>query len=421
MNAIDVLLICVFGFFYAGLFYNLPVMVAGIKDLRAHSNRPKKAKPADELPFFSVILPVKNEQVVVGRLLDSLSGLNYPSERLEILIVDGCSIDQTVSICKDFASKHESVRFLQPSFSNGKPSALNYGLKHCKGEVIAVFDADSVPDPDILQKAAKYFSDSSVAAVQGRVHSINSHENMLTQFISYEDAVWSEAYLRGKDVLGLFVHLRGSCEFVRREILDELGGFDEKTLAEDMEISARLTEKRHTIKYAADVCSWQESPATLKTFLSQRSRWFRGNFEVAVKYGRLMRHLNWRSLDAEFTLFVPLVAIASMFSYALASWTIFFQFPVSEILQWIMLLSSVSMTLLLVLCASALVYVSKPKQIKNALWLPFVFSYWFLEAFLALYVLLLMMLRRPTSWVKTEKSGKVANLEFSSKKDNTAA
>ena len=159
--------------------------------------------------------------------------------------------------------------------------------------------------------------------MQGRIHSINSHENMLTQFLAYEDAVWCEAFLRGKDALGLFVHLRGCCQFVRRSILEDLGGFDEDTLAEDIEISARLTEQQYDIKYASDVRTWQESPSTLMGFLKQRARWYRGHMEVALKYGRLLKHLDRRNLDVELTLFLPFLAIASLFLFAFALMIVF--------------------------------------------------------------------------------------------------
>jgi cellulose synthase/poly-beta-1,6-N-acetylglucosamine synthase-like glycosyltransferase len=152
-------------------------------------------------------------------------------------------------------------------------------LSHCSSDFIAVFDADSVPDADALLNAVAYFVDSSVAAIQGRTLSLNSEQNMLTKFISYEEGVWCESYLRGKDALGLFVHLKGSCQLIRRKVLLELGGFNEQTLSEDMELSAHLLENGYKIRYGGDVCSWQESPSTLRSLFGQRVRWFRGTMQ----------------------------------------------------------------------------------------------------------------------------------------------
>ena len=414
ISLLDLVLLCVFGFFYVGLSYNLPVLAAGVRDLR-RSRRRSRAKVSDGdggLPFFSLILPVKNEAIVIGRLLGVLSKMHYPADRFEIVIVDDESVDGTREICKRFAAGRENVQYLERSGAEGKASALNCGLKHCRGEIVGVFDADNVLAEDALLNVARYFGDAKVAAVQGRIRSINSQQNMLTQFVAYEDEVWSEAFLRGKEVLGLFVHLRGCCEFIRRSVLERLGGFDEGTLAEDIEISARLTSQDYRIKYAPDVCVWQESPAALQSFLKQRTRWFRGHIEVAFRFGRLLSHVNKRTVDAEFTLFLPLVAIASMFSYFFASWAVFSVMPFDLVLRTFTIFSYVTMSLLVLLCGFALVYVSKPRRVRSLLWLPFVFGYWCLESFVALYAALLVVLRRPRRWVKTEKSGAVSSAEF---------
>ena len=293
--------------------YNVPILASGVQDFRKKRQKPQKKTSSNApLPTFSIIVPVKNEEKVIGRLLAALSKLNYPADRQEIVIVEDGSTDKTFEICAKYAKTHAGVKILQRTFSNGKPSALNFGLAHATGEIIAIFDADNVPEPNALRAACRYFEDPAVAAVQGKTLSINSKENMLTQFISYEEAVWCEAYLRGKDVLNLFVHLKGSCQFIRRDVLEKLAGFSEKVLSEDMEISARLTENNYKIRYASDVVALQESPSTLKTLFRQRTRWFRGTMEVAFKYGRLMTKLNRVNFDAETTLFAPFILIASL-------------------------------------------------------------------------------------------------------------
>jgi cellulose synthase/poly-beta-1,6-N-acetylglucosamine synthase-like glycosyltransferase len=189
--------------------YNVPILASGVKDFCKKRQKPqKKNVPEKLLPSFSIIVPVKNEEHVIDRLLDSLSSLNYPLNKREIIIVEDGSTDKTSDICMNYAKEHANVKILHKPLSNGKPSALNFGLAHAKGDIVAIFDADNVPAHDALSAVVEYFEDSKVAAVQGRTASINPKENMLTQFISYEEAVWCEAYLRGKDVLNLFVHLK---------------------------------------------------------------------------------------------------------------------------------------------------------------------------------------------------------------------
>ena len=413
-GVVDLVFICLFAVIYAWSFYNLPIFAAGVWNVRRNRRRLKACDVVEgmSLPSFSIIVPVKNEGKLIDRLFNALSKLEYPKDKVEIVVVEDGSDDGTFEMCEKHACTFGNVKVLQRSRSNGKPSALNFGLDNCSGELVAVFDADNVPASDVLLKAARYFEDSSVAAVQGRTMSINAGENMLTQFLSYEEAVWCEAYLCGKDSLGLFVHLRGSCQFIRRSVLQRLSGFDENTLSEDMEFSARLAEQGYGIRYGGDVYAWQESPSSLRTMFRQRTRWFRGTMEVAFKYGRLMSKPSLRNLDAEITLCGPFMIIASLLSYFAASGALFASFPFDVLWKTLSFFSLVSTSGMLLLAGTILVFVSKPKRARSLLWLPFVFGYWCLQSFIAFYAALLILLRRPRVWLKTEKNGTIDNSAF---------
>jgi cellulose synthase/poly-beta-1,6-N-acetylglucosamine synthase-like glycosyltransferase len=408
----DIAFIILFGIsltVFLWAFYNIPILVAGVKNLYKNRHKPEQKRTSKEfLPTFSIIVPVKNEEKVVGRLLASLSSLNYPVDKTEIVLVEDGSNDNTLKVCTNYATDHLHMKILHRSFSNGKPSALNYGIHNSKGEIIAVFDADNIPDTNALNAVCEYFEDPNVAAVQGKTLSINSRENMLTQFISYESAVYGEVYLRGKDVLNLFVHLTGSCQFVRRSVLEKLDGFDENVLSEDIDISARLTDNNYKIRYASDVVAWQESPSTVKSLFKQRTRWFRGVTELAFKYGKLMAKPNWKNLDAEATLFAPFILIASLLPYIVGFYAVL-AVPFDVLWGYAVLFATITTTITLLLCGFALIYVTKPRRAKNILWLPFVYFYWSFQAFIALYAVVLIALRRPKQWTKTEKTGVIAN------------
>jgi cellulose synthase/poly-beta-1,6-N-acetylglucosamine synthase-like glycosyltransferase len=178
-------------------------------------------------------------------------------------------------------------------------------------------------------------------------------------------------------------------------------------LTEDLEISARLTERGGLIRYAPDVRSWQESPADLKQLLRQRTRWFRGTMEVAFKYGRLMAKRSKKSVDAEATLFAPFVLILSLITYFAAFYSVFVPFSVSLLLQLLTQSTMLIVTLTLFLCGLALIYSSKPRKLSRVIWLPFMYFYWSLQVFIALYAVSLMIFRKPRTWSKTEKSGVV--------------
>jgi cellulose synthase/poly-beta-1,6-N-acetylglucosamine synthase-like glycosyltransferase len=176
-----------------------------------------------------------------------------------------------------------------------------------------------------------------------------------------------------------------------------------------MEISARLIENDYKIRYASDVVAWQESPSNLKTLFKQRTRWFRGTMEVAFKYGRLMTKLNRIKFDAETTLFGPFILIASLAPYLAAFWAFSTFWSLDVVWRFVVQFGMLTTSLTMLLCGLALIYVSKPRKVRSLLWLPFVYCYWSLQAFIALYAMILIVLRRPRVWTKTDKKGEVAN------------
>lgn len=385
--------------------YNIPIIVVGVKRfLRAGK---KKSESLlffdDDLPSVSIIVPAKNEEKVVGRLLKALVNLKYPSSKKEIIVVNDESNDRTGQICSQYASCHPEIRVFHRPVSTTKAAALNFGLQHAHGEIIATFDADSVLESDALLKAVKYLEDRKVAAVQGRICSINTNENILTRFSYYERVVQYEVYTQGKDTLNLFVGLAGTCQFIRRSVLEEVGGWNEKTLSEDVELSLRLTEKNYTIRYASDVRTWEESPNSIMGMVRQRARWYRGNIEMGLKFGKLMKNLNWRRFDAEMTLFGTYLIMLCVVTYFMAAWS--FMLPPDLILTLITRFTSLLTLAILAFAGIALVCVDKPFRLSSLIWLPFIYAYWGFQSFIAMYALLQILFRRPLKWSKTTRSG----------------
>ncbi len=412
VSPVDLLVMVIFAFMFGWVLYNLPPLVVGILQLRRRSGFGGKNGDAKivRFPFFSLFVPMKNEGKVAERLLNALVRLNYPSDRYEVLVVDDGSVDNTSEVCRSFEEAYPGrVRYLYRDRSCGKPSALNYGLRFARGDIVGVFDADNVPDPEVLLRAAGYFEDSNVVAVQGVLSSINADENILTKLISYESMLQHFAFLAGKDKLGLFVPFAGTCQFVRRDVLEKVGGWLDDALAEDMELSARLTEKGYYVKFASDVKCWQEDPSSFGGLIRQRTRWFRGCIDVAVKYGRLLRSLNRRSFDAEVFFAGPFIMVFVLFSYFLGLITMFvpvnFSVYVSFLAQSLSVLTFFSLFLL----GAGLAYSTKPRRIGNVRWLPVIYAYWFTQVFIAFYALLLFVFRRPCRWSRTPKTGAVTD------------
>ena len=415
MNPLYFAAILIISLLYAWTLYNVPIVVAGVRHLRRTKNKKRKLviPSKDDLPLISIIVPVKNEEKVIGRFLSSFLKVDYPKDKLEILVVEDGSVDKTEEICRGFAKEHpELVKVVSRKVSDGKPSALMEALKHVKGEIVGIFDADNVPEPDVLLRAGNYFRDPSVVALQGRACAINAEENMLTRFVAQEEALRYEGFMGGKEILGLFVPLNGSCYFVRKAVIEDVGGWDTTALSEDMELAARLVDKGYKIKYASDLRSWQEYPASITEFFKQRVRWFRGTMEVGFKYGKLLTHLNKISFDTEVTLVGPFVFISCLIGYLIP--LLSFIFPLKPDFLSLFLANVTSfLTLgLLAVAGVAMIYATKPRKIQNLLWVPFIYVYWLVQNFIASYALLLILLRRPRKWEKTTKTGNTTNPEI---------
>jgi cellulose synthase/poly-beta-1,6-N-acetylglucosamine synthase-like glycosyltransferase len=396
--------------FFVFTIYSIPVVIFGFLRLwRAHGKKARRVENLEhELPLVSIIAPVKNEERVVERLLDALARLDYPSGKKEVIVVNDASTDRTGEICLQYSLSHPEVRVFEKGTSSTKAGALNFGLNFARGEVVATFDGDSVPEPDALLKAVEYFEDPCVAAVQGRICSINEGQNMLTRFLSYECSVQYELYLQGKDALDLYVGLAGTCQFIRKVALDAVGGWNENCLGEDSELSVKLIERGKVIRYASEVRTFEESPFNVKSLLAQRARWYRGNIEVGLRFGKLMKRPSLRRFDAEMTFFGTFMILLCVLNYFAPFWA--FSLPPAAATTIIVQFTCFSTLFFLGVIGVALAFMTKPVRLRNVLWLPFIYVYWGFQSFIAMYSLFEIVLRRKRRWRKTEHSGQVTRV-----------
>jgi cellulose synthase/poly-beta-1,6-N-acetylglucosamine synthase-like glycosyltransferase len=324
---------------------------------------------------------------------------------MQIIVVDGKSDDNTCKICSEFSEKYpENIKIISEKTANGKPAALNLALPYIKGELVGVFDADSLPEKDVLAKVAFYFRDEKLKALQGRTTSLNEKNNALTRVIAMEERAWFQALMNGREKLQLFVPLTGSCQFIRTKVLEEFGGWDENSLTEDVELALRLVEKNHHIQYAPDVCSGQETPNNISSLVKQRVRWYRGYMETAIKYGRLLDNVNKRTVDAEISMAGPFMMVVSLLSYI--NWLFVALFlsqsnPILDFTGLVIALTAVS----LVSVGIALTASEKPIKLRNVLWIPSIYIYWVIQMVIAGWAFLKLIFRRKRVWTKTIKKG----------------
>ena len=386
--------------------YHVPIVVTGVFGRDPHEAH---SGSVDDPPMVSVIVPARNEETVIGRCLNALLNSDYPKDRLEIIVVDGASTDRTWEICREFEKAHPNlIKAIREKEARGKPAALNLALKHARGEIIAVFDADSVPARDTISKAVEKFSNPRVAAVQGRLFSLNEDENMFTKLVALEENVWNRAIVRGRWRRGLFVPLFGTCMFVRRSVLDEVGGFDENSLTEDVDLAVKIAKRGYETVYVDDALSGVETVSNITSYFHQRLRWFQGYMRTSIKYGSLMKKPSLKTVDIEVALSGPYLISLTFFNYL--CWILYSVLPhnstvISQLAP--LVLGAILTTVSLLVAGIILVCYTGSRKPMNLLWIPFVQAYWILESFVATVALMNTVFLRSGRWVKTKKTGRV--------------
>ncbi len=256
-----------------------------------------------ELPAVSLMIPAHNEGIVIRHTLEALLKLEYPKDRLEILVINDGSTDDTACQVVSVAARDRRVRLYNVPTelaARGKSAALNRGLKECRHNIIGIFDADNLPEPDsVLHLARQLVSDPDLGAVIGKFRCINKKRNLLTRFINLESLAFQWIIQAGRWRLLRMSTLPGTNYLIRRRVLEELGGWDEQALTEDAEMSVRIYRAGYLIKFIPYAVTWEQEPETLRVWFKQRVRWARGNNYVLEKYFTQVFKIKPRALGLE--------------------------------------------------------------------------------------------------------------------------
>ncbi len=251
------------------------------------NNRPVPRGYFDPLPTVTVQLPLYNEKYVVDRLLDAVSALRYPIDRLEIQVLDD-STDETTVIterkCAEIREKGIDIKYIHREDRTGfKAGALENGLRTARGEFIAVFDADFLPEPDFLEKTIHHFTDPQVGMVQARWDHLNRDWSLLTesQSILLDGHFMIEHTARNRS--GRFFNFNGTAGIWRKNAITDAGGWQHDTLTEDLDLSYRAQLKGWRFIYLPEVTVPAELPVEISSFKSQQFRWAKGSIQVFLK------------------------------------------------------------------------------------------------------------------------------------------
>lgn len=269
-------------FLFAGLLaYYSFLTVAGL----VHRNRNRRDRTLAHYPSVDILIPAHNEGVVIKDTLEAMAKIEYPG-KLTIYLLNDNSQDETGEIADLFDAAYANIRHIRvpPGEPKGKSRVLNYGLSISDGKYFCVYDADNQPEPHALRMLVEYAetTENAVGAV-GHVRTVNENRNWLTRMISLEFQIFQLLMQSGRWLLFQTGSLTGTNMLLRRDVLEELGGYDPYAIAEDAELTLRITQKGYLLPIVPESVTWEQEPERLRILIKQRTRWLQGNLYILEK------------------------------------------------------------------------------------------------------------------------------------------
>lgn len=405
---------------FCGIALVLLVVFAGLKlfAFLSYLRRPPppshpetQLKRKAELPRISILAPLYQEAEISSALLKRLRRLDYPRDRIEVLLV----LEEGDNITRQAIARTRLpawVRIIEvPIWGKlrTKPRAMNYALNFCRGEIIGVWDAEDAPQPDQLQQVAAAFAQTptQTACFQGVLDYYNPNANWIARCFTLEYASWFRILLPGIAHMGLVVPLGGTTMFIRRQVLDDLGGWDSHNVTEDADLGVRLFRAGYRTQMLPSA-TYEEAACQSRAWIRQRSRWLKGFMATYLVHMRhpvqLFRDLGWRGVFGFQAFFLGTVGQFLLAPFLWSYWMVVLGLPhpslalLPEFLAWLALSSLVFFEVLGISLAILAAFMSGRPAL--APW-SFTLPLYFLMGPLAVYKALYELLLHPFFWDKT--------------------
>jgi biofilm PGA synthesis N-glycosyltransferase PgaC len=258
----------------------------------------KKSKKRAYLPTVTVVVPAHNEEKTIERALWSLYESDYPARKLEVIVVNDGSTDNTKKVVQSFQHAHlDRATFrLVTQVNKGKAAALNHAIKDlAHGKLIMCLDADSYLAPASLRHAVAHFRDRRVTAVSSNVNIIK--DGSLLSLVQRIEYIICYQMKKGQALLNVEYIVGGIGSMFRKSVLEKVSYYDTNTMTEDIDLTMKIIlkkSKNQRIAYAADSITYTEAAHTLKELMNQRFRWKYGRSQTFLKNSKLFfsRHPN---------------------------------------------------------------------------------------------------------------------------------
>ena len=238
-------------------------------------------------PSVTIQLPIYNEKYVAKRLIDAVCNLDYPKEKMRIMVLDD-SDDDTVELLGDAVNDYKKLGFQIEHVRRGtrkgyKAGALKYAMKTTDTELVAIFDADFIPPSWFLRRAIPHFSKSNIGLVQCRWGHVNENYSAITQAQALSLDFHFLIEQKAKSNSHLFMNFNGTAGIWKRDCIEDAGGWHTATLVEDLDLSYRAQMKGWKCVFLPDVVVDAELPVQMNAAKRQQFRWAKGSIQCAIK------------------------------------------------------------------------------------------------------------------------------------------
>ena len=241
-----------------------------------------------ELPVYTILVPLYKEVVIFNQLVSSLLTLDYPHNKLDIILLLEADDQETIdAVRKHPLPSHFRLLIIPAGYPRTKPRACNFGLFYAYGEYLVVYDVEDRPESDQLRKVLDTFrqKDKSIFCVQCRLNYYNIRQNLLTRLFTLEYSFWFDLMLMGLSILGAPIPLGGTSNHFRTGDLRRLGGWDAYNVTEDCDLGMRIAIAGYQT-VVIDSTTWEEATSHLQNWIRQRSRWMKGYIQTYLVYTR---------------------------------------------------------------------------------------------------------------------------------------
>lgn len=260
--------------------FKLTLVIVGSTD----NKKEKKLKIPDELPVYSILLPLHREDKVLKSLIKAIKKIDYPSNLLDVKLLIEVDDTQTLqAVKKIILPKYIEVVKIPNVHPRTKPKACNYALQSAKGKYITIFDAEDRPHPQQLKQVIAKFANAEkdVVCMQAKLNFYNASENFITKLFSLDYGLLYNCVLAGLKKLNMPIPLGGTSNHFIKDKLIELGGWDAFNVTEDADLGIRIYQQGYRTELINST-TLEESPISFRSWIIQRSRWIKGHILTSL-------------------------------------------------------------------------------------------------------------------------------------------